>query len=134
VQGYTDRQGSASYNLKLGMKRAEAVKTELMSAGVAEHQIKIVSLGKEGALCIDDSDVCHQMNRRVHLEIRSIGQQHMVSPVVTTTPAGEPTQAASDQGQKTDDPGSLLDGLIPPANASQPEDPSSAAFEPASGS
>ena len=48
VQGYTDQQGSSSYNLKLGMKRAESVKSELMNAGVAEHQIKIVSLGKDG--------------------------------------------------------------------------------------
>src|SRR5437867_4273024 len=38
VQGYTDQQGSADYNKKLGMKRAETVKAELMSAGVAENQ------------------------------------------------------------------------------------------------
>ena len=71
VQGYTDQQGSASYNMKLGMKRAETVKAELMNAGVAEHQIKVVSLGKDGVLCIDNTDVCRQMNRRVHLKIRA---------------------------------------------------------------
>src|SRR5205085_5613307 len=38
VQGHTDRQGSALYNRQLGMKRAETVKAELMSAGVAENQ------------------------------------------------------------------------------------------------
>ena len=84
VQGYTDQQGSASYNKQLGLKRADTVKEELMKAGVAESQIKVVSLGKEGVLCIDNSDVCRHMNRRVHLEMRKIGQEHMVVPTAAT--------------------------------------------------
>jgi peptidoglycan-associated lipoprotein len=133
VQGYTDQQGSASYNLKLGMKRAEAVKTELVNAGVAEHQIKIVSLGKDGVLCIDSSDVCRQMNRRVHLEIRTIGEEHMIAPVVATTTAADSTQASVDPSQRSDDPTSLIDSLLPSANASEGDnDP--VALEPASGS
>lgn len=83
IQGYTDQQGSASYNKKLGMKRAETVKAELMNAGVAENQIKTVSLGEEGVLCVDASDVCRNMNRRVHLEMRKIGQEHMILPTVS---------------------------------------------------
>jgi peptidoglycan-associated lipoprotein len=134
VQGYTDAQGSASYNMKLGFKRADSVKAELMNAGVAEHQIKVVSLGKDGVLCIDNSDVCRQMNRRVHLEIRTIGQEHMVAPVVATTPAVDATQAAIEPGQQADDTNSLIDSLIPSANASQPEDPTATPLEPASGS
>jgi peptidoglycan-associated lipoprotein len=134
VQGYTDQQGSAGYNLKLGMKRAETVKSELINAGVAEHQIKIVSLGKEGVLCNDNSDVCRQMNRRVHLEIRTIGQEHMVPPVIATTPAADPVQTVSDPSQKNDDSGSLLDGILPPANASEGNDQTPAPLEPASGS
>lgn len=88
IQGYTDQQGSASYNKKLGMKRADQVKTELVNAGVAEQQIKTVSLGEEGVLCIDMSDVCRNMNRRVHLEMRKIGQEHMIVPAVVQTPDG----------------------------------------------
>ena len=84
IQGYTDQQGSASYNKKLGMKRAETVKTELVNAGVGESQIKTVSLGEEGVLCVDTSDVCRTMNRRVHLEMRNIGQAHMIVPTVAT--------------------------------------------------
>jgi peptidoglycan-associated lipoprotein len=113
VQGYTDRQGSAGYNMKLGMKRAETVKVELMSAGVAEHQIKVVSLGEEGALCLDNSDVCRNMNRRVHLEIRKIGQEHMILPTVATEPPTEPIQSADDQHGNTDSPDSLADTLLP---------------------
>ena len=84
IQGYTDQQGSDSYNKKLGMKRAETVKAELMNAGVAEQQMKVVSLGEEGVLCVDTSDVCRHMNRRVHLEMRKIGQEHMIAPTVST--------------------------------------------------
>jgi peptidoglycan-associated lipoprotein len=131
VQGYTDQQGSAGYNLKLGMKRAESVKAELMTAGVAEHQIKTVSLGKEGVLCSDMSDVCRQMNRRVHLEIRPVGEEHMRIPVAATSP--EPTQASADPIQSTEGDGSVLDSLVPSANASG-GDSRPAVPEPASGS
>jgi peptidoglycan-associated lipoprotein len=114
VQGHTDRQGSAVYNMQLGMKRAETVKAELMSAGVAENQIKVVSLGEEGALCLDSSDVCRTMNRRVHLEIRKIGQEHMILPTVATeSKINEAIQSADDQGISTDDLGSLADTLLP---------------------
>ena len=134
VQGYTDQQGSASYNMKLGMKRAETVKAELVNGGVAEHQIRIASLGKEGVLCVDNSDVCRQMNRRVHLEIRTIGQEHMVPPVPATTPSVDATQASIDSNQKADDANSVIDNLLPSANASQPEEPTVSPLEPASGS
>jgi len=147
VQGYTDQQGSSSYNMTLGMKRAETVKQELIKAGVAEHQIKAVSLGEEGVLCIDRSDICRKMNRRVHLEIRTIGQEHMVAPVVETptpiaeviptvdTPAeAETTQASVDPAQETDDTNSVIDTLVPSATASEPEGPTPTAFDPTSGS
>lgn len=85
IQGYTDQQGSESYNKQLGMKRAETVKVELVNSGIAEYRLKTVSLGEEGVLCVDTSDTCRHMNRRVHLEIRKIGQEHMVLPSVPTT-------------------------------------------------
>jgi peptidoglycan-associated lipoprotein len=110
------------------------VKEYLVGQGVSDQVIKVVSLGKDGVLCLDSSSVCRNMNRRVHLEIRKIGQEHMILPTVATTPAVDPTQASIDSNRQTDEPGSLIDSLIPSANASQPEDPSSNALEPASGS
>jgi peptidoglycan-associated lipoprotein len=85
IQGYTDQQGSAGYNMNLGLKRAETVKAELLSAGVAEHRMKAMSLGEDGVLCVDDSDICRHVNRRVHLEIRKFGQEHMVTPAAAST-------------------------------------------------
>ena len=114
VQGYTDQQGSTSYNHKLGLMRAEKVKDFLVGQGVSEQVIRVVSLGKEGALCLDNSDVCRNMNRRVHLEIRKIGQEHMILPTVATEPkTSEPIQSANDQGASADDHGSLAETLLP---------------------
>ncbi len=134
VQGFTDQQGSASYNLKLGLKRAETVKAELINAGVAEHHIKVVSLGKDGALCLDSSDVCRQMNRRVHLEIRTIGHAHMTPPILAVTPLADATPASVDPNERTDNSGSLIDNLLPAANASDGTQDGPSALEPASGS
>ena len=112
IQGYTDQQGSASYNMQLGMKRAEAVKAELVNAGIAEHRIKTMSLGEEGVLCVDSSDVCRHMNRRVHLEVRKIGQEHMVLPVVpvTSSDSDSPTESSSTMSE-----GGTTETNLPPA-------------------
>lgn len=84
IQGYTDQQGSAGYNKKLGLIRGEKVKEFLVGLGVSDQAIKVVSLGEEGVLCIDNSDVCRHMNRRVHVEMRKIGQEHMIVPTLAT--------------------------------------------------
>lgn len=126
IHGYTDQQGSASYNKQLGLKRAETVKAELVNAGIAEHRIKTVSLGEEGVLCVDTSDVCRHMNRRVHLEVRKIGQEHMVLPVV---PATSESSDSSMTPSSTMEDSSSATGDVPPA----PSEPT-IMLEPAGGS
>jgi peptidoglycan-associated lipoprotein len=128
IQGYTDQQGSATYNKKLGMKRAETVKQELLNAGVAEHQMKVVSLGEDGVLCIDNSDTCRHLNRRVHLDIRKIGQEHMVIPAVANTTAIDPADSSLEQNATGQDAG--LTGNVPPSSS----DSAVTTFDPASGS
>ena len=91
IQGHTDQQGSDGYNQILGLKRAETVKQYFINLGVSEHAVKVVSLGKAGALCADSSDQCRHMNRRVHLEFRKIGIDHM------TPPAPPPAQAVTER-------------------------------------
>jgi peptidoglycan-associated lipoprotein len=135
VQGYTDQQGSVRYNHKLGLMRAEKVKEFLVGLGVSDQAIKVVSLGKDGALCLDSSDVCRNMNRRVHLEIRKIGKDHMILPTVATEPkTTEPVQSADDQNSNSDTHGSLADNLLPSFADPSATDPSSLTTDPASGS
>jgi peptidoglycan-associated lipoprotein len=135
VQGYTDQQGSVSYNHKLGLMRAEKVKEFLVGLGVSEHVIKVVSLGKDGALCLDSSDICRNMNRRVHLEVRKIGKDHMILPTVATEPKTiEPLQSVNDQNSNADGHGSLADRLLPSIADPSATDPSPLTTDPASGS
>lgn len=119
LQGYTDQQGSMSFNKILGMKRAETVKQQLMSLGVPEYAIRTVSMGEEGALCRDQSDVCRQMNRRVHMEMRKIGQEHLLIPAVITEPVTDSFSPASDlsiESAPVD-----ADDELPPASGSAPD-------------
>jgi outer membrane protein OmpA-like peptidoglycan-associated protein len=135
VQGFTDQQGSVSYNHKLGLMRAETVKEFLVGQGVSEQAIKVVSLGKEGVLCLDNSDICRHMNRRVHLEMRKIGQEHMIVPTVATEPkTTEPIQSADGQDANTDGHSSLADNLLPSFADPSATDPSPLTTDMASGS
>jgi len=73
VQGYADQDGPAAYNKTLAARRAGAVKQFLVELGVPETSIKVVTLGKEGAICDDQSKECQRLNRRVHLEMIKMG-------------------------------------------------------------
>jgi peptidoglycan-associated lipoprotein len=46
VEGFADPAGSKAYNRKLGMKRAEAVRDELVADGLSTDQVKTVSYGE----------------------------------------------------------------------------------------
>jgi peptidoglycan-associated lipoprotein len=69
VEGHCDSRGSSEYNLALGSRRAEAVKTYLVSLGVADSRITIVSKGKEQPFCTEENESCWSQNRRGHFII-----------------------------------------------------------------
>jgi peptidoglycan-associated lipoprotein len=69
IEGHCDERGTPEYNLALGERRADAVKSYLVSLGVATGRLKIVSFGKERPVCTDSSEPCWQRNRRGHLTI-----------------------------------------------------------------
>ena len=47
VEGHCDERGTREYNIALGERRAEAVKTYLVSLGVEATRISTISYGKE---------------------------------------------------------------------------------------
>ncbi len=69
IGGYCDDRGSAEYNISLGENRAKAAKDALVSAGIAESRIRVVSYGKERQFCTDESESCWQQNRRAQFMI-----------------------------------------------------------------
>lgn len=70
LQGHTDARGGIEYNLALGHKRAQAVRSNLQLLGVEPHRIEAVSYGKEQLADPGTSEAAHQRNRRVEFEYR----------------------------------------------------------------
>jgi peptidoglycan-associated lipoprotein len=71
VEGHCDPRGSSEYNLALGSRRADAVKSYLVSLGVPADRLVVVSKGKEQPFCHDENDACWQQNRRGHFIVTS---------------------------------------------------------------
>ena len=71
VEGHCDERGTAEYNLALGERRAAAVKSYLVSLGIAADRILPVSYGKEFPFDSGHTDAAWASNRRAHFVITS---------------------------------------------------------------
>lgn len=69
VSGHTDNIGSDSYNLNLSDKRAAAVKTYLVSKGIAGSRITSKGYGKSKPIAINSTELGREQNRRVEFTI-----------------------------------------------------------------
>ena len=78
VIGNTDQQGSDEYNLILSQKRANFVKTHLISKGVKEKSIKTKGLGESQPVAIDLNPASRKFNRRVEFKLIKEGK----SPII----------------------------------------------------
>lgn len=67
INGHTDRSGSVTYNLKLGLKRAEAVKTRLVTSGIDEKVISVFSFGETDPKIVTEDGRQERGNRRVEI-------------------------------------------------------------------
>ena len=69
IQGHCDERGTVEYNQALGERRARAAYDYLMSLGVPESRLEMVSYGKERPQCMESNEGCWQQNRRAHFRI-----------------------------------------------------------------
>jgi peptidoglycan-associated lipoprotein len=69
VEGHCDERGTIEYNLALGEKRAESVKSQLVMAGVKDDRIKTISYGKEAPADAGHTEEAWAKNRRAHFKI-----------------------------------------------------------------
>ena len=67
VVGHSDRKGTNKYNLKLSLKRAEAVKKILVSEGIHKNKIKVLGKGELFPAVPTKNEVAHPANRRVEI-------------------------------------------------------------------
>ena len=71
VQGYCDERGTREYNLALGERRANAVKEYLVSHGISEDRISVISYGKERPAVFGSNEAAWAQNRRAVTVISS---------------------------------------------------------------
>jgi peptidoglycan-associated lipoprotein len=67
IEGNADERGTVEYNIALGQRRADAVRTYLEELGVSSAQVRTVSYGEERPLCTEHSEDCWAKNRRAAL-------------------------------------------------------------------
>ena len=71
LEGHCDSFGTGEYNLALGQKRADAVKTHLMQFGIDEGRLGTVSHGEEKLAVPDARTIAeHAPNRRVEFVLQ----------------------------------------------------------------
>ena len=69
LAGYTDNVGSKESNMKLSKERAGAVKTYLISQGVADDHIKTEGYGESHPIAKNKTEHGRQLNRRVEFTL-----------------------------------------------------------------
>ncbi|MBF0335346.1 MAG: peptidoglycan-associated lipoprotein Pal [Alphaproteobacteria bacterium] len=64
VEGHADERGTREYNLALGERRANSVKSFLVSQGIPAARLKTVSYGKERPVALGSNESAWTQNRR----------------------------------------------------------------------
>ena len=71
IEGHADERGTREYNIALGAKRSQAVRTYLSQHGVTAARIRTVSYGKERPVAVCNDISCWSQNRRAQTVLNS---------------------------------------------------------------
>ena len=66
LEGHCDERGTTEYNLSLGQKRADSVRSYLVQLGVPRERLQTISYGEERPFDPGHSEAAWAQNRRVH--------------------------------------------------------------------
>jgi peptidoglycan-associated lipoprotein len=69
IEGHCDDRGSDEYNLSLGERRAQSVRTYLVSLGIAPQRLKTISYGEEKPLDTANNEMAWAKNRRAEFKL-----------------------------------------------------------------
>lgn len=64
LEGHTDERGANSYNVVLGEKRAQSIKDILLSSGIPDTQVEIISYGELKPLSMGGNEEAWSKDRR----------------------------------------------------------------------
>ena len=64
LEGHADERGTREYNLALGERRANSAKDYLMTYGISESRISVISYGKERPVDSGSNPLAWSKNRR----------------------------------------------------------------------
>ncbi len=67
LEGHTDERGTREYNLALGERRAEAVRSFMIAEGVPAQKMRTLSYGEERPAQIGSNERAWSLSRRVEL-------------------------------------------------------------------
>lgn len=69
VAGHTDNIGSAEYNQRLSLQRAEAVREHFIAKGIAADRLEVRGYGFDEPKVDNDTELNRERNRRVELRV-----------------------------------------------------------------
>ena len=64
IEGHADERGTREYNIALGARRAQSVRTYLASRGIDASRMRTISYGKERPVAVCNDISCWSQNRR----------------------------------------------------------------------
>lgn len=71
IEGHTDSVGSDDYNLELSQRRAESVRSALLSRSVTGERVSAIGKGKSEPVAGNETAAGRQQNRRVEIVIQN---------------------------------------------------------------
>lgn len=75
IDGYTDSTGNPDYNMDLSQRRADAVRSALVSRGIDPSRIVARGYGENAPVATNDTPQGRQLNRRVEVVLTETGGQ-----------------------------------------------------------
>ena len=64
IEGHADERGTREYNIALGARRAQSVRSYLASRGIDANRMRTISYGKERPVAVCNDISCWSQNRR----------------------------------------------------------------------
>jgi peptidoglycan-associated lipoprotein len=64
IEGHADERGTREYNIALGARRAQSVRSYMVSHGINPGRLRTISYGKERPVAVCNDISCWSQNRR----------------------------------------------------------------------